>query len=240
MEEAYRAMIAAYQPSEHARKLLGKTPMLLMVGMSGVGRDTIISKLVARGGYYPLVTSTTRPPRSNNDIMERDGVEYHFLTKDQARGYLETGVYVEVSPVHDHINGLLTDELQRAYASGGIAITDMETQGALKYHQLSDNVIAIFVLPPSYEEWMRRNRKRYASDIDFNAAWPRRRQSAIMELEMALESSFYYFVVNDELGEAVDACDRIAHGRPIEQLVQQQSVALAHAILERLRHDKYE
>ncbi|MEO5949001.1 MAG: hypothetical protein ABIP74_01230 [Candidatus Saccharimonas sp.] len=237
MEEVYERMIAAYQPSERARVLLGETAMVLMVGVSGAGRDTIINHLVAKGGYYPLVTSTTRQPRVNNGVAEQNGVEYWFVNEEQAKQRMEAGEYVEVSPVHDRINGLLLDELQRAHDTGKIAITDMDPQGALKYHELSDNVIAIFVLPPSYEEWMSRNRLRYASEEAFAEAWPRRRESAIMELEMAMRDPFYHFVINDELAHAIEACDTVAHGQSLDLESQQKGRMLASAILDQLRAD---
>lgn len=234
MEEVYERMIAANEPNERARTLLAETTIVLMVGMSGVGRDTIINQLVARGGYYPLLTATTRPMRINNGVMERDGVEYRFLSTEQAVEYLQAGEYVEVSPVHDHINGLLVDELQRAHDSGQIAITDMDPQGAAKYRTLSDAVIPIFVLPPTYDAWMNRMRERYDSPADFNAAWPRRRQSAIMELGMALDAPFYRFVVNDELSEAVVACDQIAHGHVADEATESHNRELAHSLLDQL------
>jgi len=235
MEEVQRQRVVAYQPGDQARALLSETKLVLMVGMSGVGRDTIINELVRRGAYYPLVTSTTRLPRVNDGIMEQNGVEYYFLTSDQATYNLEHGGYIEVSPVHDHVNGLLVEELRRAHDSGKIAVSDVDPQGASKYHQLSDSVTAVFVLPPSYEEWMRRNKQRYATDEDFAVAWPRRRQSAMMELDMAIHDPFYHFVINDDIAHAVNACDEIAHGAPLDQTAQDKGIALAKTILVQLR-----
>ena len=235
MEEVQRQRVVAYQPGDQARALLSETKLVLMVGMSGVGRDTIINELVLRGAYYPLVTSTTRLPRVNDGIMEQNGVEYYFLTSDQATYNLEHGGYIEVSPVHDHVNGLLLEELRRAHDSGKIAVSDVDPQGASKYHQLSDSVTAVFVLPPSYEEWMRRNKQRYATDEDFAVAWPRRRQSAMMELDMAIHDPFYHFVINDDIAHAVNACDEIAHGAPLDQTAQDKGIALAKTILVQLR-----
>lgn len=238
MEEEQRQRVVAYQPGDRARALLSETKMVLMVGMSGVGRDTIINELVRHGAYYPLVTSTTRLPRVNNGIMEQNGVEYYFLTHDQATQNLEQSGYIEVSPVHDHVNGLLVEELQRAHDSGKIAISDVDPQGASKYHELSETVTAIFVLPPSYEEWMRRNKQRYASDDEFAVAWPRRRQSAMMELDMAIHAPFYHFVINDEIARAVSACDEIAHGAPLDQIAQDKGIALAQTILDSLHAEQ--
>lgn len=238
MEALYEQMIEGYQPSDRARTLLGGTKLVLMVGVTGVGRDTIISQLVAKGGYYPLVTATTRLARVNNGVMEQDGVEYYFLTEAEAKQHIEAGEYVEVSSVHDRINGLLVNELQRAQESGKVAITDIDPQGARKYHVASEGTTtAIFVLPPSYEEWMNRNRSRYATEAAFEEAWPRRRKSAIMELEMAVEDSFYQFVINDELSRAVDACDAIIQGESQSPETQERSKKLIHTILSRLRTD---
>lgn len=238
MEEVQRQRVVAYQPGDQARALLSETKMVLMVGMSGVGRDTIINELIRHGAYYPLVTSTTRLPRANNGIMEQNGVEYYFLTSDQATQHLEHGGYIEVSPVHDHVNGLLVEELQRAHDSGKTAISDVDPQGASKYHQLSDTVTAIFVLPPSYEEWMRRNKQRYASDDEFTAVWPRRRQSAMMELDMAIHAPFYHFVINNQVTHAVNVCDAIAHGAPLDRAAQEKGIALARAILASLQAEQ--
>lgn len=237
MEELYARMIAEYQPTDRARALLAETAFVLMVGVTGVGRDTIIKSLVERGGYYSLVTATTRAPRVNDGVMERNGVEYWFLSEEQAAARMQNGEYVEVSPVHDRINGLLLDELRRAHESGDIAITDMDPQGARKYHAISGNVTAIFVLPPSYDEWMARNRQRYATDEAFNEAWPRRRESAMMELTMALEDEFYYFVINDDLESAIKECDEIAHGSLGRGYGQAKGRKLAQEILTRLQTD---
>lgn len=235
MEERLLAEIANNKPSDRARRLLSEMVTVLMVGASGSGRDTIIRALVDKGGYWPLLTSTTRPMRINNGVMESDGVEYNFLTEELAIDHLRAGDYLEVSPVHGHINGLLVDELQRAHDSGKIAITDMDPQGADKYMKLSDKVISIFMLPPSYEVWLSRLRQRYESDEAFEAAWPRRRQSADMELEMALNVPYYHFVINDDIFETTRICDQIAMGEGLSADLQQRGVVLARELLNRLR-----
>jgi hypothetical protein len=82
---------------------------------------------------------------------------------------------------------------------------------------------------------MRRNKQRYATDEDFAVAWPRRRQSAMMELDMAIHDPFYHFVINDDIAHAVNACDEIAHGAPLDQTAQDKGIALAKTILVQLR-----
>lgn len=232
-------LITENNPNDHARRILADTRTVLMVGVSGAGKDTIIRELVARGGYHPLVTSTTREMRVNNGVPEQDGVEYHFLTIDRAEEYLLAGKYIEASLVHGYVYGLTVDELERAHDSGKIAITDMDPQGAEKYKTLDDSVITIFVLPPSHQELMARLDNRYESQAAFLEAWPTRRESAIAELVDALEKPYYQFVINDDLSDAVEACDRIAHGEFTTEDEQTAGRIAAHSLLRSLQSENH-
>lgn len=211
MEQAF-TLINNYIPSENAVNTLRQTPLVLIVGITGSGRDTLINELVKTGEYYQLVTTTTRAPRTNNGVPEQHGVEYYFDTPEHAVENIKKGEYIEVSIVHGNINGLLVDELERAKQSGKIAITDIDDQGTYKYWSISPNVIPLFVVPPNFDEWLRRLKLRYQSTEEFEATWPTRRESAIRELESALNEPYYHYVINDDLDDAVRACAGIAHG----------------------------
>lgn len=202
-EDQIRQLIDEYTPSEETAKILSDNGLVIFVGVSGAGKNTIMNRLVATGQYHDAVTSTTRLPRENDGVMEQDGVEYYFLTTEQAIENIRSGEYVEVSWVHDRINGMLADELAKAAKSHQLSITDVDVQGAIKYRKLSDNVRLIFVMPPSFDEWDKRNRSRYKTSDDFEAAWPARRRSAIMELELALKEDIFEFVVNDTIDDTV-------------------------------------
>src|SRR5690606_4573266 len=69
-----------YQPSDAARDVLARADVVLLVGISGAGKDTIQSRLLQRGDYHSIITHTTRPPRANNGVMEQNGREYHFVS----------------------------------------------------------------------------------------------------------------------------------------------------------------
>lgn len=81
-------------------------------------------------------------------------------------------------------------------------------QGVDEYKELSQNVIAIFILPPNYDEWRRRLAARYATPEEFDAEWPKRRASAIAELQHALEVPYYHVIINDNLDNAVAAAQK--------------------------------
>ena len=211
MENDVQKLLKNYQPSPDVIKTLRSRKLVIIAGITGAGKNTIMNELLKTGEYHDLITATTRAPRENDGVMEVDGVDYYFLTKEQAIERVKRHEYVEVAPVHERINGLLVDELERARDEGKIAMLDVDVQGVAAYESLSDAVISVFVLPPSYDEWIRRVRDRYPDEAAFQEAWPVRRRSAIMELEEALSKPYYHFVVNDNLPDAVHAVDRIAH-----------------------------
>lgn len=207
------SLIEHYTPSTQGLELLASTRVVLLVGITGAGKNTILNMMMETGKFHDMVTSVTREPRMNNGVMEQDGVDYHFLTSEQALKKIKAGEYVEVSPVHGRIYGVTVDEVQRAHDAGKIAVADIDVQGVEKYKKVSDDVTAIFLLPPSYEEWQRRARLRYASEDEFLADWPNRRDSAVKELTKALETPHYHFVINDDIDEAFKACMQISESR---------------------------
>ena len=200
-----------YTPNSAGIALLKDTEVVLLVGITGAGKNTVLMEMLKTGEFHDLVTTITRLPRENNGVLEQEGLDYHFITEERAWELLEAGEYVEVSPVHGRIYGVTVDEIRQAHDEGKIALADVDVQGVAKYKKASDSVTAIFLVPPSYQEWQRRVRQRYPSEEAFLEDWPNRRHSTIMELERALSAPHYHFVINDNLDEAVDACIKIAH-----------------------------
>jgi guanylate kinase len=208
--ENLETRIKEYIPNPAGVELLQQTEVVLLVGVTGAGKNTILHRMMQTGEFYDLITTVTREPRYNNGVLEQDGVDYHFTTQEHALALLEAGEYVEVSPVHGRIYGVTVEEVRRAHSMGKMAIADITVEGVAKYKKISDAVTAIFLVPPSYDEWQNRVRKRYPTDSEFMADWPNRRGSAMDELERALAAPYFHFVINDNLDEAVDACLKIA------------------------------
>ena len=202
-------LITAYQPPKKAREVIRHTKIALLVGISGAGKDTIKRELLRRPGFGEIISHTTRAPRENEGVLERDGVDYHFMTEDQAHDMLERGEFVEAKFVHGTVYGTSINEVKRA-GDAGTAITDIDVQGVAEYKAVSEQVVAIFVIPPNYDEWMRRLKRRYTTDEAFLREWPKRRDSAIKELTRALEVPYYHCVINDNLDRAVGVVAEIA------------------------------
>ncbi len=208
--ENLEQLIANYQPTKQTSDLVSRMKIVLFVGISGAGKDTIKSQLLKTSNYLDLITCTTRAPRVNNGVPEVEGVEYYFIDKPTAIDMIKSGQYAEVSLVHGEINGSSIGELRRLIALDKIALADIDVQGLVKYKKLSESIISIFILPPDYTTWLQRLKSRYTTPEAFEAEWPKRRASAIRELTQALAVSYYHFVINDEIDRAVRIVDEIA------------------------------
>jgi guanylate kinase len=87
-------LIGSYEPSDYATELVQKTKIILLVGISGAGKDTIKKELLARPDFRDIVSHTTRPPRMNNGIMELPDVDYHFIDIAAAEDMLQRQQFI--------------------------------------------------------------------------------------------------------------------------------------------------
>ena len=205
-------IITTYQTPDQARELIDATRIVLLVGISGAGKDTIKSKLLTHADFMDIVSHTTRTPRSNNGVEEQNGIDYHFITTDDARAMLDADAFIEAKYVHGTIYGTSIAALETVHNANKIAVTDLDVQGVDEYRAISPAVTALFIVPPDYETWRERLAKRYDSAEAFEVEWPKRRESAIKELTHALdEVPYYHFIINDDLDRAVRVISEIAH-----------------------------
>jgi guanylate kinase len=202
-------LITQYQPSDSTRQLIRDTRIALLVGISGAGKSTIKQQLLEKPDYSEIISHTTRSPRVDNGVAEIPDVNYYFINQDLARGMLAKQQFIEAKFVHGVIYGTSVAELQKVHDENKIALADLDIQGADEYAKISEEVKAIFILPPNYEVWRQRFQKRYKTSEEFEAEWPKRRASAIKELTHALEVPYYHFVINDELIASVEAANKI-------------------------------
>lgn len=224
--ESLLEILKTYQPSDEATRLVGSVPTLLLVGISGAGKDTINHRLSTTGHYHRIVTHTTRQPRHNHGILETDGVEYHFIDYDTAQHILENHGFIEAKRYSNNVYGSSVAEFQLAHDEGKIALADIDVQGVAEYMQLVPNKVRpVFLLPPDYETWQQRLLSRYGdSHTDHTADLKLRTETAARELEELLAKNYYFILINDDLDEAVRATDDIA--RSGTQSPEQKAAAL--------------
>lgn len=201
-----------YVPDPTLVSSLRDTKLLLLVGITGAGKDTVKKLLLQNEDYYDFISYTTRKPRENYGVLEQQDVDYHFIDLETAECMIHEGRFIEVKEYAGNIYGTAFEDLAKGNANKKIAINDIEVQGVSEYKKYFDNVIAVFIMPPSFQEWQRRLKNRY-DDEEFKREWPKRRQAAIRELSHALEVPYYHFVINDDLDETIDAVDSIARNK---------------------------
>lgn len=227
-------LIANYRPSSQAVNVVNNTTTVLIAGVAGAGKDTIKQELLKTGRFHHLVSHTTRAPRLNNGQMEVDGQDYHFINLAQAIKMLEQQQFIEAKFVHGRVYGTSLAEFERALDEQKLPLTDIDVQGVAEYCAISQQVVPIFVLPPSYEQWLVRLKGRYASTEEFEAEWERRRQTATIELRAVLDNPRYCYLINDNLNQSVEGALWLIDGYDLlnEQI---QARALIEELLTKLQ-----
>jgi guanylate kinase len=157
--------------------------------------------LLTTGRYHHIVSHTTRPPRINHGVIEQDGREYHFIDKLTAEKMLDEQALIEAKTYSGNLYGTSVAEIQAAHDEGKIAMTDIEVQGVAEYKNLDPGVMAVFLLPPDFQTWQDRLRRRYGDVVDVADA-RLRLQTALNELEQLLNTNYYVAVINDDLDTA--------------------------------------
>jgi guanylate kinase len=205
----FRAVLANYQLSDSAKQILAETPLVLLVGPSGGGRNTIIDELRKLGTYHYIVSDTTRQIREKDGVpIEQNGREYWFRKEAELLEDLRRGEFLEAAIIHEQqVSGVSIREVAKARSDHAIAITDIEPAGAETIHAIKTDALVIFIVPPDFPEWMRRLRGR--SDLPEDEV-RRRLTTACKEIEAALSRPYYTIVANDQLTHAVADIDSLA------------------------------
>lgn len=198
MHTSLARKLATYQPAQTTTDLIKTTPILLLVGPTGAGKDALKERLLETGKYHHIVSHTTRSPRINHGVVEQDSHDYHFIDEATAEKMLEDQTFIEAKIYSGNLYGTSVAEIQAAHDEGKIAMTDIEVQGVAEYKALDPEVMAVFLLPPDFKTWQARLQHRYGDVVD--AADARQRlQTALQELEQLLNHDYYVPVINDSL-----------------------------------------
>jgi guanylate kinase len=174
----------------------GRRGLLVVIsGPSGVGKDTIIERLLALDPVLTYsVSATTRAPRPG----EVDGVHYTFVSREQFEDLVAKGHFLEHASYNGNLYGTPAGPVEQARAAGHDILLKIEVQGAQQVRtQVSDGIF-IFIAPPSNDELARRQELRGGeSDKDMTE------RLRIAEKEMAYARDYDCVVVNDDLDHAV-------------------------------------
>lgn len=172
--------------------------ILLLSGPSGAGKSTIIREASDRiEPYYFSISSTTRDPREG----ERDGVEYHFVTREEFEAGIEAGDFLEYAEVHGNYYGTSLKPVNQALSEGKLVIFDIDVQGfRLAREAIGDRITSVFITPPTLSELEYRLRDR---STESDEMIEKRLKNAREEIQAIDE--FDYIIVNDDISKAVEA-----------------------------------
>jgi guanylate kinase len=180
--------------------------LAIISGPSGVGKDTIIDEMQRReaeegrtGERHYVVTVTTRAPREG----EVDGVDYHFVTREEFLRIRANRGFLEANEVHGNWYGSPRDQVREALAAGRDVILKIDVQGAQVVKEQVSEALLIFVIPPSLETLFQRLRARATETADELEL--RQRNAAI---ELARQDDYDHVVVN-ETGQVRQTAERI-------------------------------
>ena len=200
---------------------------VILSAPSGGGKTTIARRLEARRSDVGFsVSATTRAPREN----ERDGVHYYFFARPEFLRRVEAGQFLEWAEYAGELYGTLAAEVDRFLSRGCHVLLDIEVQGADQVRRRREDALAIFIVPPTAAELLRRLAGRRSETREQLA---RRIAQADQELEAAPRYDFV--VVNDDLDRAVEAVSGILDGCPDGALEGAAGAALVAALRRDLR-----
>ena len=182
--------------------------LVVISGPSGAGKTTLLKRLYAACPLplAPSVSATTRAPRPG----EVDGVDYHFLSREEFARRREAGEFLECFEVYQRGDwyGTLKSEVGPSLAAGKWVVLEIDVQGTLAVLEHYPDALTIFVRPRSADELERRLRDR---GTESEAALERRLEVARREL--CFIDRYRYQVVNDDVERAVrELCEILIHG----------------------------
>jgi guanylate kinase len=176
--------------------------MLVMSSPSGAGKTTLSRRLLAADpGITMSVSVTTRHPRPG----EVDGKDYHFISHEEFGRLRDRGELLEYAEVFGNLYGTPRRPVQEALATGRDVLFDIDWQGTQQLAQaMEDDLVRIFILPPSAEE-LRDRLIRRAQD---SAATMAKRMAKAAD-EISHWPEYDYVIVNDDVNIASAEIDAI-------------------------------
>jgi guanylate kinase len=175
--------------------------VFVITGPSGVGKGTLISKLLERVPDLELsVSATTRQPREG----EVDGRDYHFLSTEQFEQRIDAEDFLEFATYSGNFYGTLRSEVRKRLDDGRSVVLEIEVQGARQVRAAMRESVQVFIAPPDPASLRRRLESRGTDTLEAIDA-----RLEVAEQEMAARGEFAHTVVNDDLGRAADELEEI-------------------------------
>lgn len=184
---------------------MNRGKLVVVSGASGVGKGTVLKKMMAlRPELQFSVSATTRPPRPD----ETDGVHYFFVTKERFEQMIAQDAFLEYDAHAENYYGTPRDQAEEKLARGTVLL-DIEPKGAQQVKDRVPQAVLIFIMPPSMEELERRLRSRGDTPEDQIRI---RMERAVWEMDQ--RRWYDYIVVNDDADRCAEEILQILEDLP--------------------------
>ena len=179
-----------------------KPLMLVLSSPSGAGKTTLSKKIQQSDNSFEIsVSHTTRNPRVN----EVDGVDYHFVTKEEFKKLMNQGLFYEHAEIFGNFYGTSKSAINKITNNNHNVLFDIDWQGSQQLSKFKElNLIKVFILPPSKEELEKRLIARNQDDKEAI----KRRMLAYTK-DIAHKKDYDYVLINDNVENCFNELKKI-------------------------------
>ncbi len=173
-----------------------KNKILIITAPSGAGKTSITKHLMQH--FYQLAFSVSAATRQARG-MEKDGVDYHFISTEDFKQKIQHNEFVEWEMVYEgKYYGTLKAELEKIWGQNKIPVLDIDVKGAIHVRQqFPESSLSLFIEPPSVEELKKRLQSRGTETAESIAARVNK-----ASYELSFKDHFNKIIVNDDLQKA--------------------------------------
>jgi guanylate kinase len=211
LKKEFVEVLANYQVSEHAHRILHEVEYVVLVGPAAGGRNTVINELVANHDFQQIISDTTRSPKFRDGKTEQHGVNYFFRSEEGMLDDLRAGEFLEAELIHDQqVSGTSIRELEKAATAGSPAINEIEFGGARNVLAAKPDTKVVAILPPSFSEWKRRFESREKISVQ---EFKNRIITAQKVIKLIREESRIRVVINHDFRQAAQEIVEFVEGK---------------------------
>jgi len=187
--------------------------MYVLSSPSGAGKTTITRELLKNNHDVTISVSATTRHRRGGEV---DGKDYFFVSTDDFRTMVENGEMLEHAKVFDNYYGTPRGPVEQALQNGKDVIFDIDWQGTQKLAEIArDDLVTVFILPPSRGELEKRLRSRAESTLESEEQIKGRMSKASDEMSHYLE--YDYVIINNDVEVAIKKAQLILEGERLKR-----------------------